>query len=564
LIKKLQRKGGEKVKKVRLVLVAILILLSGTMVGCGGEQPPDKMDMVRYVQHNWHIDASSDDILQVLALEDSTTGDDFSSEVGAILTIISMKEDIDRGDYNEAAKKATEWLYKNFFLKESDFSWLSGYVNLGVILYDYYLWLIKKSNEEAFNAQVQYYLWYREDGYSEEEMKNYFAVRPGGYLQNPRRLGTIQPMLTSEFTPEDVFRVGRAFWEAEQGEKYRAGDEGAIKQSFINALEQLREGKAAPTPTPTPTPQPEVIKWVYETNSSPTCVAVSADGNYVAIGTSDTIYFLDSNKNLLWTYKTSYPITDVSLRANGSRVIASGLEEDIISDGVMYYLNNQGKLVSSIEPNGISSISLSPEGKYFAMTTVSGLGWNDEVALCGFNEGKWLWRRGFAMEETTSVSISTNGDYIAAGGSPGPTDNGGVRLYNKNGTLLWDYDEINKKELGYDKYSVSISSDGNYIAVGHEGEDNLYFFNKKGEVLWKYNTEKIKGVSISDNGDFIAAASSKKIYLLKRDGLNEPTLQWSFGLANIEDVSISGNAKLLAAATQDNKVYAFDLGGLLH
>jgi len=260
------------VKKVMLVFGAILILLSGVMVGCDEKQPPDERDMVRYVQHDWQIDASSEEIRQVLSLEDLMSGDDFSSEIGGILTVISMKKDMDKGEYAEAAQKGAKWLIERF-LTESEFSWLSSYVTLGKIAYELYDWIYYKFGERAFNAQVKYYLIYREDwGMSEEEIKREVVV--GGYLRNPEGAVTVAPSglsaITGKYTLEDIFKVGNAFLEAKRAEKYRARDEEKIKSSFVATLEQLREGKPTPPSTTTPTLYP---KGRYPIN-------VSADIDY--------------------------------------------------------------------------------------------------------------------------------------------------------------------------------------------------------------------------------------------------------------------------------------------
>ena len=225
-------------KKIVLVSLTVLLIIAGTLVGCDGDDPPGIDDMINYVQKTWRIVASTDDIKQVLDLDDPMSHIPFKSEIGGILTVISMKQNIDKGEYHKAAEKGATWLLP-FGLKEIGLQWLSSYVSLGTVCYEYFNWLYEKANQEAFNAQVQYYIWYREDGISESEMRRDYAVR-NGYLQNPRYEGSIQPS-SSEFTPEDVFRVGRAFWDAKDAEQqYRVTDEELIRGSFLNALMQIK------------------------------------------------------------------------------------------------------------------------------------------------------------------------------------------------------------------------------------------------------------------------------------------------------------------------------------
>lgn len=246
--------------KPLLFLGVILLFLGGiAMAGCNKkekeEQPPSTEDMIKYVKYSWKVAATADDIRQVLFFDNPQTLIPFKSEIGGILTINSMKKDVDRGEYGKAAKRGVGWLLP-FGLKEIGFRWLSSYISLAKAVYEFFEWLFEDVNETAFNAQVQYYLWYREDGVPEEEMKERYAVR-NGYLQNPRRgYFSIQPSPVSKFTPEDVFRVGRAFWEAKQAEQYRSQDETAIKESFIATLKRLHFPVATATSISSPTPHP--------------------------------------------------------------------------------------------------------------------------------------------------------------------------------------------------------------------------------------------------------------------------------------------------------------------
>jgi len=296
------------------------------------------------------------------------------------------------------------------------------------------------------------------------------------------------------------------------------------------------------------------LTWVYETDDSPSCVSVSSDGTYIAIGSTGGLYFLDRDKNLLWSYPTNLPITDVSMTVDAGQIVAGGSNGGyIIPDGIVYSLNRQGEFVWSIESTGVSSVALSSDGDYFAMTYVHGLGWNDVIALWGDSEGQWLWYHTFGRPETGAVSVSTDGAYIAVGGAADPWGNdGGLRLYSKAGNLLWEYG-IDTTTLGGDKYSVSISSDGKYVAAGNRGNNNLYFFDRDQGFLWNYNTGPVEGVSVSADGNHIVAASSDKIYLFDR----YKNLLWTYEINNIEDVSMSADAAMIVAVTEDNKVYAF-------
>jgi len=295
-----------------------------------------------------------------------------------------------------------------------------------------------------------------------------------------------------------------------------------------------------------------VEKWVYESPSSATCVAISSNGHYIAVGTPDGLYLLDGERNFLWDYQTDHPIIDISITADASHIVAAGSSGYYVG-GAAYFFNRMGEFEGTVTAStGISSATLSPEGNYFAMTYDNGLGWNDRVALAG--EGQWLWYHDFGRSGTADVSISDEAAYGAVGGAA-PVffwEKGGLVFFDKTGNSLWDY-VIDTTALSGDKYSVSISVDGKYVAAGNRGNDYLYFFERDQCFIWSYNTGPVEGVSISGDGNYIVAASSSRVFLFDRD----KNVLWTSEISNIKDVAISADGNTIVVSTGDGKVYAF-------
>ena len=75
-----------------------------------------------------------------------------------------------------------------------------------------------------------------------------------------------------------------------------------------------------------------------------------------------------------------------------------------------------------------------------------------------------------------TVSLSSSGNYLAVGGF-----DYNVYLFNSEGNKLWNY------TTGDIVYTVSISSDGTCVAAG-SNDKKVYFFNRKGDLLWSYET----------------------------------------------------------------------------
>jgi WD40 repeat protein len=187
------------------------------------------------------------------------------------------------------------------------------------------------------------------------------------------------------------------------------------------------------------------------------------------------------------------------------------------------------------------SVSISSDGSYIAAGSEDG-----KVYLFSRSSGTPLWsyRTGGIVN---SVSISSDGSYIAAGG-----DDGEVYLFSRSsGTPLWSY-----QTGSYDiVYSVSISSDGSYIAAG-SGDGKVYLFSRSSGLLWSYQTgDAVYSVSISSDGNYIAAGGyDYRVYLFSRSS----GFLWSYQTGGIvNSVSISSDGSYIAAGSRDNRVYLF-------
>jgi WD40 repeat protein len=305
---------------------------------------------------------------------------------------------------------------------------------------------------------------------------------------------------------------------------------------------------------------PGNVLWSYEGEGSLNSVSVSSNGSYIVVGSSDGVRLLDHDEGLLWEYPTDFPIVDVTVSPNGDYILAGGSEGGyVIPDGVVYCLDKQGDLVWSIETTSVSSISLAPEGGYYAMTYLHGLGWNDVVGLCGPKQ--WLWTDSFGKPGTTAVGVSADGENVVVGGSSEATTTlgevGGVRFYNKSGDLLWEH-KIGGSYFEGGRYSVAISSNGKYAVAGYREDEKLYFFDRDRGLLWNYETGPIEGVSISGDGEYIAAASSNTVYLFNR----QKSLLWTLKsqIRDIDDVSLSTDAEIIAVIAEGRKVHNFNVG----
>ena len=299
------------------------------------------------------------------------------------------------------------------------------------------------------------------------------------------------------------------------------------------------------------------LLWNYTSDRQILSVAVSSDGSYVAAGggqfyaignfgpagiDNGMVYFFDGKGNLLWKYDTNRPyVMSVAVSSNGSYV-AVGTEKNIL------YFDKQGKLLwsFSVQQTNIHPVAISPDGSYVAT--------KDEATVELLdNHGNLLWSHiaGHGTQENTSAgssyltmssdgryvitsdyaegilvfddsgnivlarstgthlfyeSISSDGSFIAASAQQwGQGDPGGLYLYTKDGTRLWNYSgsAIN-----------AISADGSHVFAGkgdYQGP-TLFFFDRQGNLLWNSITGPIHAVALSSNGNLAVAGAISEQY----------------------------------------------------
>jgi hypothetical protein len=196
------------------------------------ENPATDEQILTYINDSWGVVAAVDD----LERWNVNTGIPFKDEIGGILTVMAMAEQVQNEKYRKAAIAGGEWLAWQV-LKAAGYGWLRPFALFVEATYKGGVWFVKELDEGAFNAQICAYLYYRREGYSVEDIKDLFVTDDGWVLT---AMGTGcppgYPRLTGRFKPEDVFRIGRAIWDAKQSGSYKQRDIESIRDAFIDAI----------------------------------------------------------------------------------------------------------------------------------------------------------------------------------------------------------------------------------------------------------------------------------------------------------------------------------------
>lgn len=128
--------------------------------------------------------------------------------------------------------------------------------------------------------------------------------------------------------------------------------------------------------------------------------------------------------------------------------------------------------------------------------------------------------------EEKNISLSGDGNYIAIGADAndnnGFTNNGSVRIFKWNGTVWEQYGETITGETSnlLCGRSVSLSYNGTIVAVGCLGSAQIYKLNLE-SMLWEKRGNNIDEVTPNDNNGFTISLSSDGSRVSTADYLND-------------------------------------------
>jgi len=300
---------------------------------------------------------------------------------------------------------------------------------------------------------------------------------------------------------------------------------------------------------------PVVPVWSYNTSSRNRNIAISSNGQYIALACYDfNLYLFEKdNPTPIWTSNLGESVQCVAITPDGQYIVAGTLSRED-SNIYLFAKNSSIPLWSCNTGGDVMSLAISSSGQYI----VAGIGRDNQgVLFLRKSSSSPLWRydTGGAIGLVRDVALSSDGDYIVAG-----TYDGYLYYFGKNSsTPIWKY-----KTPGW-AYNVDISADGNYIVVGTSNANSnnkLYLLEKSSNIpLWNFTTgDPIWALAITSDGQHIATGTGytgKQIYLFEN---NSSTPLWNYTAGNdIESIAFSSNGKYLVAGSQDRRIYLFEI-----
>jgi hypothetical protein len=259
----------------------------------------------------------------------------------------------------------------------------------------------------------------------------------------------------------------------------------------------------------------------------------------------------------------------------------------------------------------LNRVTISDDGQYSAAWVA------DENTLLYFNQsGTLLWSKQFTAKRPpwiSSLSIARDDSTVAISelvpgcceGSVTNTTSNRIILFDRNGTVLWNYTTMHpplavafspdasrvyagtddRQVLCLDRngsvqwistadapvYGLAISGDGTMIAAAGSNPgktslgtvdypEDLFMFNRTGSELWAFRTGGPNTVAISEDGSTLAVVGGKfgNLYLFNRTGYL--ILQHSFPETGTS-LAMSEDAGLVVAGTAGGSLYGLDRSG---
>ena len=256
---------------------------------------------------------------------------------------------------------------------------------------------------------------------------------------------------------------------------------------------------------------------------------MSDDGSVIASGTGnsgtkgDKIFIFDKEGNKLGEYKASHP---------GYEQTGNFYRPDVTPDGKYvavstgcpdrraYLFSGKGDLLfrseQMTEDSPVHKSAISDDGSLIAYSADHQQGKN--IVFLYNKEGKQLWSFSSPEDSTArAISISADGNYIAAG-----TSTGHVYLLSKDSNKpLWKFTEPGRYVQFGD---VKLNSDGSLLAAGGTTK-KVYLFSKNSNTpLWEYqaNTWITK---IDFNGKYIVAGTGPREYFFEGESVSPDIIQ---------------------------------------
>lgn len=279
-------------------------------------------------------------------------------------------------------------------------------------------------------------------------------------------------------------------------------------------------------------------------------IAISADGSFIAADLQNKLYLFSRESNKpLWIRDTESSALGIDISDDGSLIVLGVANLNGKGDKILVYDKDGKKLWEyRAEHPGYDQTGnfyqpdMTPDGRYIAVST----GCPDRRAYLFSKDGNLLSRsEQLTYDSPIHKSAISDDGSLAAYSADHMQEKEIVFLFDSKGKKMWGFSSKNDATAR----AISISNDGNYIAAGTSA-GNVYLFSKNSNnPLWKFSESaysQIGEVKLNSDGSLLAAAgSSKKVYLFSKNS-NKPLWEYK---ANTWVTKMDFNGEYIVAGT---------------
>ncbi len=227
------------------------------------------------------------------------------------------------------------------------------------------------------------------------------------------------------------------------------------------------------------------LLWQFDADNSILGVDISPDGRWLSVASEDRfVYLLDGDGNLLWQYKAARPMNNAAVASDGSLVAATS------DDLTVYALDSEGNLLWQEDLGiGVQAIDIYGSGEQARVV----VGSNDGLITIYSRTGRTLLQTGLDYS-VRSVSVTPNGARILTGSGDGTA----ILLNGANGNEIWRF------EADDTIVSVALSSDGSSALVGSE-DGSAYLLASDGTLTHRFRQDDdVLSVALAGDGSRLA------------------------------------------------------------
>ena len=291
------------------------------------------------------------------------------------------------------------------------------------------------------------------------------------------------------------------------------------------------------------------VKWSYAAGSAfdTSSAAIAPDGTIYAGNADGNVYAFNPSGTLRWTYAVPAPSSSSGLDNGVSSSPAIASDGTICfhdDDGHVYALNPDGSLKWTAAVSGFSyaAPTIAPDGTVYIGTDGGSL-----VALNPGGAQKWAFSTPIAGEQIYTAAAIDSGGNLYFG-----TLSGNLYSVDPTGKLRWSY------TVGNGVTSAPALANGAAYFGGYDG--NLYALSTaSGALLWRYSLGtqvRASAPAVDANGVIYVGCYDHNMYAVSSGG----SLVRIFASGDwIRSSPVIAGTRLYFGSN-DHKVYAFDIG----